>query len=54
MIITKEAQERIIDKWNSQADRSTRDLLCFVEGMESVFALIEKNRKDLIDFYEVI
>ena len=51
MIITKEAQMKIIYKWNTD-EKTTRDLLCFFEGMESVFDLIEKNKKDLIDFYE--
>jgi len=50
MIITTEAQQRIIENWNTE-DKSTRDLLCFFEGMEAVFVFMEKYKKDEADFY---
>ena len=51
MIISTISQEKIIDKWNTK-DKTTRDLICFMEGMEAVFALIEKKTKDSKDFYK--
>ena len=39
MNITTKEQIRIIDKWNTEK-KSTRDLLCFYEGMEAVCKLI--------------
>ena len=46
MIITREEQIRIIDKWNTE-EKSTRDLLCFYEGMEALWKLIaEKDRAE--------
>ena len=50
MIITKEAQERIIDKWNTE-NKSLSELISFMEGMEAVFAFMEKYKKDKDDFY---
>ena len=50
MIITTEAQERIIDKWNTD-DKSTREFIAFMEGMEALFAFMEKYKKDKDDFY---
>mgnify|MGYP003680556285 CR=1 FL=1 len=50
MIITKEAQERIIDKWKTD-DKSTREFIAFMEGMKALFAFMEKKRKDEADFY---
>ena len=50
MIITTEAQERIIDKWNTD-DKSTREFIAFMEGMEALFAFMEKKRKDEADYY---
>ena len=50
MIITKEAQERIIDKWNTE-NKSLSELISFMEGMEAVFVFMEKKRKDEADFY---
>ena len=51
MIITTEAQERIIDNWNTD-DKSTREFIAFMEGMEAVFATIEKNRIDEAERYQ--
>ena len=45
MIITKEQQQRVIDNWNTE-EKSTRDLLCFLEGMEAMIALWIKIEKD--------
>ena len=53
MIITKEAQERVIDKWNTE-EKSTRDLLCFLEGMEAQIALLIKIEKDKNEFYNTL
>ena len=50
MIITREAQHRIIEKWDS-ADKSTSEFIAFVEGMEALFAFMEKKRKDEADYY---
>ena len=50
MIITTEAQERIIDKWNTE-DKSTSEFIAFSQGMYAVFAFMEKKRKDEADFY---
>ena len=44
MIITREEQIGIIDKWNTE-EKSTRDLLCFYEGMEAVWKLIAEKDK---------
>ena len=44
MIITTEEQIRIIDKWNTK-EKSTRDLLCFYEGMEALCKLIAEKDK---------
>jgi hypothetical protein len=44
MFITTEEQIRIIDKWNTE-EKSTRDLLCFYEGMEAVWKLIAEKDK---------
>ena len=41
MIITKEAQERIIDKWNTE-NKSLSELISFMEGMEAMIKLINK------------
>ena len=46
MIITEEEQIRIIEKWNTK-EKSTRDLLCFFEGMIAVWKLLaEKNKAE--------
>ena len=46
MIITNEEQIRIIEKWNTK-EKSTRDLLCFFEGMIAVWKLLaEKNKAE--------
>ena len=50
MIITTEAQERIIDKWDKQG-KSSKEYIAFREGMEAVFAFIKKYQKDEADFY---
>ena len=50
MIITKEEQVRIINKWDKQ-DKSSKEFIAFVEGMEALFAFMEKKRKDEADFY---
>lgn len=50
MIITREAQARIIEKWDT-VGKSTIEFIAFVEGMEAVFAFMEKKRKDEADFY---
>jgi hypothetical protein len=44
MIITKEAQERIVEKWDKQ-DKSSKEYIAFREGMEAVFAFIKKYQK---------
>ena len=48
MIITTEAQGRIIDNWNTE-DKSTSEFIAFLQGMEAVFAFMEKKTED--DFY---
>lgn len=48
MIITREAQARIIEKWDT-VGKSTIEFIAFVEGMEAVFAFMEKKTED--DFY---
>jgi len=44
MIITKEEQIKIINKWHTK-EKSTRDLLCFLEGMEAFRQLLEDKVK---------
>ena len=44
MIITEEEQKRIIEKWNTKG-KSTRDFLCYLEGMKAVWQLLEKKNK---------
>ena len=54
MIITKEEQIKIINKWHTK-EKSTRDLLCFLEGMEAFRKLLEdkdKAEKEQIKHYE--
>ncbi len=53
MIITKEQQQRVIDNWNTE-EKSTRDLLCFLEGMEAMIALWIKIEKDKNEFYNTL
>ena len=48
MIITREEQHRIVQKWDKQ-DKSTIELLAFFEGMQSIIAFMEKKTED--DFY---
>jgi hypothetical protein len=50
MVITKEEQVGIIDKWDKQ-DKSSKEFIAVMEGMEAVFAFMEKKRKDEADFY---
>mgnify|MGYP003679521196 CR=1 FL=1 len=49
MIITTEEQVRIINKWDKQ-DKSSKEFIAFVEGMEALFAFMEKKRKDEANF----
>ena len=54
MIITKEEQIKIINKWHTK-EKSTRDLLCFLEGMEAFRQLLEdkvKAEKEQKEHYE--
>jgi len=54
MIITEEEQIRIIVEWNTK-EKSTRDLLCFLDGMRALSKLIEdkvKAEKEQIKHYE--
>ena len=51
MIITKEQQQRVIDNWDTE-EKSTRDLLCFLEGMEAMIALLIKTAEDKNEFYK--
>ena len=50
MIITREAQHRIIEKWDT-VGKSSKEYIAFIEGMEAVFAFMEKYKKDKDDFY---
>jgi len=50
MIITTEAQQRIIENWNTE-DKSSKEYIAFIEGMEAVFVFMEKYKKDEADFY---
>ena len=50
MIITGEAQERIVVKWDKQG-KSSKEYIAFREGMEAVFAFMEKYQKDEADYY---
>ena len=44
MIITKEEQIKIIDKWHTK-EKSARDLLCFFEGMQAFRKLLAEKDK---------
>ena len=50
MVFTREAQHRIIEKWDT-VDKSSKEYIAFIEGMEAVFSFMEKKRKDEDDFY---
>ena len=45
MIITTEEQEKIIEKWNTK-EKSTRDFICFLDGMKALSKLLE-DKEDL-------
>ena len=45
MIVSIQAQERVIEKYNTK-DVTTKQYIAFVEGMEAAFELIEKIRVD--------
>ena len=45
MIISEEAQERTIDNWNNQ-DKTTKEYLAFIDGMEAAFDLVDKIMKN--------
>tara|TARA_R100001369_G_scaffold90397_1_gene129343 strand:- start:24 stop:191 length:168 start_codon:yes stop_codon:yes gene_type:complete len=50
MVFTRKAQHRIIEKWDT-LDKSSKEYIAFIEGMEAVFVFMEKYKKDEADFY---
>ena len=44
MVISEESQERILNNWNTQ-DKTTKEYLAFIDGMEAAFDLVDKIMK---------
>jgi len=49
MIITREAQLRLASEYGEE--KSTKEVLAFFEGMQSIISFMEKYKKDEADFY---
>ena len=48
MIVTIEAQQRILEKWNNR-DRTTKEYIAFIEGMQAALDLMDKITKDILN-----
>ena len=52
MILTREAQERMVAKYSE--NKSTREVLSFIDGIGAVVSLMIKNEIDREEFYKKI
>lgn len=49
MIITREAQLRLAAEYGEE--KSTKEVLAFFEGMQSIISFMQKKEKQEADFY---